>query len=419
MNILFLLPQNVIGGGTLAIYYHAYHLTTLGHNVLILYHSYQKGRDKDIINQFNLKWSQLNEFDFSVHYDIVIATWWETLFEIVLFKADYYFYFIQDDERRFYENKNSHKILYCDFTYNLPGIGIITVAEWLKGQLLVNNCQLNIELSPNGYDSRVFSPLHKFVDNKTLRVLIEGPGKTWFKRIDFCFKAISDIENIEIWFVSRDGYVDSSWKIDRYFENISPAELAEVYRSCDVLLKMSEVESFCLPNLEMMACGGTIITTNFTGHEEYAVNDLNSIIIELGDIQAARVAILKLRDDRAFLKQLRQGAINTAKNMTWLNQTAKFEIALNALIQKYKDFDYSSTKKQIELVGKIKRHQELLLKEKSKLQSDYTDLFFQHHRIEYSIFRWIGRLIYNFPVLGLIIRNFFKYLKIKKQVETL
>ncbi len=412
MKIAFILPQNIIGGGQISVYEHGRRLQSSGHDVVIIYREYVKGRDEIWFPQFGLKHLAWEDIDFkTAHYDIMIATWWETLYDIFLFNANYYFYFTQDDERRFYEDPNSFKIRFCDFTYKLPDIGIITVPKWWKNVLHAEGNK-HIGLAPSGFHEDVFNAAKRKPNpNGKLRVLIEGPGDVWFRRVEDSFKAVEGLEGIEVWFKARGSYVDPAWKYDKIFFNCTTEELADLYAQCDVLLKMSEVEAFCLPNLEMMACGGTIITTNFTGHEEYSVPNVNSIVINIRDTDAARQAIIKLRDDRQLLATLQANAYNTAKEMTWTHQTAKFEKALMELIEIYKGHDYTPTRRLVNALLETKIAVEITDKSLRKLEKDYNNLFKQHHRAEYSILRAVGRFIYGIPVVGTLLRNFFASIK--------
>jgi glycosyltransferase involved in cell wall biosynthesis len=409
MKIAFLLPQNVIGGGALVVYEHARHLKNCGHEVLIIFRQYIPGRDGDFFSSYGLDHIPFDDADAkALQFDVIIATWWETFYDIFVFKANNYFYLTQDDERRFYEDAASFKVKFCDLTYKFPNIGAITISGWWQKQLIAEGNHVT-KVAPNGYDGNLLKADNR-KQNETgkLRVLIEGPGDTWFRRIEDCFKATAGLENIEVWFKSRGNFLDPSWKFDKIFYNVSATEMKEIYSQCDVLLKMSEIEAFCLPNLEMMATGGTIITTDFTGHEEYAVNGVNSIVIGKRDIEAARTALIQLRDDRTLLLRLQQAALQTAQKMTWEKQTPGFEKALMELLDTFKNYDYTAEKRLILKLREIKLALEVTLKAEEKLRTDYDALFEQHHRTEYSVFRYLGRVVYRLPIAGSLLRTLFK-----------
>jgi glycosyltransferase involved in cell wall biosynthesis len=408
MKIAFVLPQNVVGGGQISVYENARRLQTSGHDVVVIFREYKQGRDEVCFPKYGIKHLKWEDIDFNTaFYDVIIATWWEILYDVFLLNATNYFYYVQDDERRFYDDPKSFNIRFCELTYKLPDIGIITPPKWLK-DLLNAEGNNHVEQVLYGYDDKIFTTaIRKPNTGNKLRVLIEGPGHVWFKRIDDSFKALEGLDGVEVWFASRSKHVEPTWKYDKIFYNCSQLELADIYAQCDVLLKMSEVESFCLPNLEMMASGGTIITTNFTGHEEYSRPDVNCFVVPIRDIEAARRAVIKLRDDRALLQKLQTNAYNTAKEITWPIQTIKFEEALYRLIETYKGHDYTHTKQLMNKLLDIKIAIEISEKTKQKTERDYNNLFAQHHRNEYRLFRFIGRLIYRIPVLGNLLRSIF------------
>ena len=375
----------------MAVYHHAAHLQKEGNEIIIIYIENIPGRDKNILQDFFLNSVNFEEAKKkNIVFDVIFATWWETVYDVFHFKSRYYFYFVQDDERRFYEDKESYNLKFCNLTYCNPGLGIITVSGWLQ-KMLWSESNINSKLAPYGYDPAIFNPAKRAQPNKKLRVLVEGPGAVWFKRVDDCFVALNEIEDIEVWFVSRDNFVSPGWKIDKYFVNVRSIELSEIYTSCDVLLKMSEVESFCLPNLEMMASGGTIVTTDFTGHLEYAIDGFNSIVIPIRGVENARLAIIRLRDDRELLAQLQHNALITAAKMTWKQGNKKFELALAELIEEFKDYDYTAIRKTFLQLDDIKLNTNILITTYNKLHTDYKDIFDSHHQNEYRALRLIAR----------------------------
>jgi hypothetical protein len=90
-----------------------------------------------------------------------------------------------------------------------------------------------------------------------------------------------------------------------------------IYSSCDVLLKMSRVEGFFGPPLEMMACGGTAVTTRVTGYDEYIVDGYNALTVEIGDHEGAQKLLKRLIEDRTLLKMLKENGRKTAQKMVW------------------------------------------------------------------------------------------------------
>jgi hypothetical protein len=70
----------------------------------------------------------------SLHFDLVIATWWKTALELPDFSAPRYAYFVQSIESRFYSSDEAPLRQLVDETYRLP-VSCITEATWIQRHL--------------------------------------------------------------------------------------------------------------------------------------------------------------------------------------------------------------------------------------------------------------------------------------------
>ena len=77
-------------------------------------------------------------------------------------------------------------------------------------------------------------------------------------------------------------------------------------------MKLSTVEGFGLPPLEMFHCGGTCIAFDSTGVTDFAEHGRNALIAPFGDFQTAGRLLADLRSDRALLGRLQAGALETS-----------------------------------------------------------------------------------------------------------
>jgi hypothetical protein len=83
--------------------------------------------------------------------------------------------------------------------------------------------------------------------------------------------------------------------------------------SCDVLVDPSLYQAFGRPGLEAMACGTSCVLTPEGGVASYARHDENCLLVAPGDPGAMAKAILRLLDDPALRRRLRDGGRRTAK----------------------------------------------------------------------------------------------------------
>ncbi len=340
MRIAFVLPVNAIAGGIYVSYQQAHYLASQGHQVSILFVSNRNSLKVDHYPGFSLETQFLQTaVDEDREFDVVFATWWETFYEMFSLRSRHFLYFCQSDERRFYPSKMSFEVPFVEKTYCNPKVGIVTEAQWIKSWL-EKDYGARVEYAPNGIDNQIFNSQVKPLESKgnKVRVLIEGSGALPYKRIDLAFRVANRLKEIEVWFVSTDGIVQPHWKHTRSFTAVRQNEMPAIYRSCDILIKLSSVEGFFGPPLEMMACGGTAVVSKVTGYDEYIRSGENALAVDIDDEEGAYQALKSLVEDAALRKRLSQNGIQTAQSMDWKDRSPLFEKAMNRLIEKSQPF---------------------------------------------------------------------------------
>ncbi|MCM2674357.1 N-acetyl-alpha-D-glucosaminyl L-malate synthase BshA [Alkalicoccobacillus plakortidis] len=88
----------------------------------------------------------------------------------------------------------------------------------------------------------------------------------------------------------------------------SQKHLAELLSISDIMLLLSEKESFGLVALEAMACGVPVIGTNIGGIPEVIRDGVTGYLCEVGDVEAVSKKAVQLLDDPVIHKQFRQAA---------------------------------------------------------------------------------------------------------------
>src|SRR5699024_12552539 len=91
----------------------------------------------------------------------------------------------------------------------------------------------------------------------------------------------------------------------------------------DILLLMSEQESFGLVILEAIACEVPSIETNFGGIPEVINHGETSYLVELGDIASAAKYAINLLNDPKKLKEMKQAAYDRSKTQFHANTIVK------------------------------------------------------------------------------------------------
>lgn len=325
MKIGFLLPADILSGGVFVVLEHASRLVPLGHDVRIIFKNTSPSSEDrpSALEGFDLtsvSWDEalLNSFD------VIVASWWETAIDMLSLKSTSYSYFVQSDERRFYGSPESPEASLIELTYSLP-VHFITEAKWIAA-LLREEFNQEASVAPNGVSRDLFYPrVREDRPATTFRVLVEGASWVPYKRVALALQAARAVEGAEIWYVSPDGHVPDELPYDRLFRSVPRNEMPKIYSECDVLLKLSTVEGFFCPPLEMMACGGTVVVSAVTGYDEFVVHEKNGLVVALDDKDGASAALRRLRDDPELLQRLRSDGLATAEAMSWEPSTAIFE----------------------------------------------------------------------------------------------
>jgi len=259
------------------------------------------------------------------HYDIAVATWWETTFTLFELSADRYAYFVQSLEDRFYRHDEAEQ-LGAGLTLDLP-VAFITEARWIADTLAGLRPDAPCYLVRNGIDKDVFGPLEQAPINaaQPLRVLVEGAPNAWFKHVhDAIHAAAAMREPHHVTVVCGDHEALGEVVADEIVGPLSHREMADLYERSDVVLKLSSVEGMFGPPLEGFHRGATCVVTPVTGHEEYVEHGWNGLLADWGDLRGTARQLDLLARDRELLHFLRTNALETARAWPSWQQSSQF-----------------------------------------------------------------------------------------------
>jgi glycosyltransferase involved in cell wall biosynthesis len=332
LKLLFLLGSTDISGGTYVILQHVLEAESRGDEVTIVAMfepTSESTRWHPAYEQ--LRVANLSEVANEV-FDVAIATWWRTVYELDRVRATHLAYFVQSVESRFYEPTDSAVRELADATYDLP-LAVITETPWIQWFLAVEHARPSI-LVPNGVEKSLYTPIGPVIsprDDQGLRVLIEGPLGVPMKNVERTIELVGEAHPATTWLLTSSD-VDEVEGVDRVFSRVPITTVPAIYRSCDVLVKLSLVEGMFGPPLEMFHCGGTTVCWDVTGHEDYVINDVNGLVIETGNETGTVAAIEYLRDQPLELRRLQRGALETAARWpSWVESSRKFRDALEVI----------------------------------------------------------------------------------------
>jgi glycosyltransferase involved in cell wall biosynthesis len=236
---------------------------------------------------------------------------------------------------------------------------IFVCSEWAKGVVL-NNIKFspdNIHVIPLGVDMSIFEP-HASNNNTTK---FFNCGKWEIRKghdvlVDWFNDAFTKDDNVELYMMCSNPFLtereEQEWinlykksklgsKIVIIPRQQTQLEVYNIMKNMDVGIFPSRAEGWNLELLEIMSCGKTVITTNYSAHTEFC-NNKNSFLIDVPEIEKAfdgkwfhgqghwaklnnsckDQAIAYMRQSHYSKKSLNQESINTAKKFTW-NHTAR------------------------------------------------------------------------------------------------
>lgn len=325
-NIAFVLPSIKTSGGVLVALKHGCMLQDAGYDVSFLPTKSKEqwieydGHAFPVLTRITER-KFIDDCPFRGWFDVLVATLWDTLdFALRYPKVKEIFYLVQMYEIDFYKFESPGRYWAASTYHKVPRVNYLTISQWCK-DWLDEEFGVRARYIPNGLDTKRFYPCERDWNSEKIRVLIEGDCKSDYKNVDESFDITNglDPEKYEIWYMNYTGASKSFYRIDNNLGYVPQDEIANVYRSCHILLKSSDHESFSYPPLEMMATGGIVIARKNEGNAEYLEDGENCLIYPSDNPLAARDLIQRVVNDEQLREILIENGKATAQKRDWEN----------------------------------------------------------------------------------------------------
>ncbi len=321
-NIMFALPSLKTSGGVMVLLKHAAFLQEVGYDVTLLntdddfrWREFD-GRQLPVLNR-EARNHRIEDTPLEGSIDHGIATLWDTLrFFYGYSNVARITYLVQGYETDFFAPADPRRPA-AEATYCQNDIAYATVSRWCQ-RWLKDRYGHVARYAPNGLDTSVFYPTERDFSGK-IRILIEGDCESIPKNVDESFAITNrlDPERFEVWYMSYEGTSKAFYRIDENLGAVPHEEVADVYRSCHILVKSSIFESFSYPPLEMMSTGGFVVALLNDGNSEYLENEENCLTYERYDIEGALKAIQRICDELELRRTLYENGLETARSRDW------------------------------------------------------------------------------------------------------
>ncbi|GAV26146.1 glycosyltransferase group 1 family protein [Carboxydothermus islandicus] len=330
LKIVYVMTHVGITGGAKIIFEHANRLTELGHDVTIISH-YPKPNWYII----NAKYRQI---PFGISFseaipdcDVIVATYWDHIDECVEAGIAPVVYFEQGDFHLYeFENLDEQLKGFLSKVYKLPNHVITVSDQTAKHIKKVYNRDSNV--FHNAIDPKVFNHNgRKYINDKPYILMVGSEIR--FKGINEIIKAYKILQeegyNLDLIWITPTAPQNHYPEVSKIFISPDQNSIAELYRGALCYVSGSYYESFPLPPLEAMACGCPVISTANIGVLEYAKDDYNSLLVEIGDFRKIAEKIKLLSLNNKLREKLITNGLKTANLFNWgkiINELSKFYI---------------------------------------------------------------------------------------------
>jgi glycosyltransferase involved in cell wall biosynthesis len=229
-----------------------------------------------------------------------------------------------------------------DAIYHLPTLKLAVSPHLVE--LVTERTGQRVHWIPQPFDPELFSPPRQEPPPRTrLRVLVSGLWRLDIKGVDWGMRALRPLAEegwLELVRLAQETSAEelALWPEAEVHTQVSPAAVPELLRSVDVYLGLSdEVEGFGLPGLEAMGCARPCVLTDNGATRALDPGRGASLRIPIGDGEALRGAVRRLRDDIALRRALgaagRQLAVTFTETRTATALVDALEGALRSRTQ--------------------------------------------------------------------------------------
>lgn len=264
-----------------------------------------------------------NYKDKLVDLDVCIATAVQTVHTVCdKMEAKKKAYYIQDYENWYVTDE------YVEKTFG-AGLENIVISTWLKN-IVDKKAKSPSVLIQNPIDTSVYVPRVSMSHRAQHTVgLLYNEGV--HKGVKNAFEVLKRVKKI---------YPDLTVKMFgqfpkpslpewvEYIRGASQAETVDIYNWCQVFLCSTIKEGYGLTGIEAMACGACLVSTDYDGAKEYAVDGYNALLSPVGDIQAQVDNVVRLFEDMDLRNKISQNGIKSADKYSWDEAMRKFNEAI-------------------------------------------------------------------------------------------
>ncbi|OVE79625.1 hypothetical protein BVY02_02680 [bacterium J17] len=319
VEVVFVLPSVILGGGTLSVLQHVNELLLRGVEARVITLQESSVPEYPLLAPpiavsceqfFNLKWTNQK----------VVATFWLTAYLLRgllnRFPELQGYYYVQDYEPWFYSlPENFHSVKEAEGSYHL-GLKTVAKTDFLRAK--VKELQgVDVSVITPGLSRSIFYPGVQQQQQSRPRVSayyrLRTPRRGARESLEVLKLVKRRLPEAKIVLFGENA--ELSEEDSALFETagrLVPEKVAELYRNSDVVLDMSHWHGFGRMGIEAMAAGAVPVLTKSGGVNQYAQDGVNCSLVEVGDVDAAVDRVVELLVNRPMRLEMRKAALKQA-----------------------------------------------------------------------------------------------------------
>lgn len=254
-------------------------------------------------------------------YDCFIVTSYETVEPIYkLVGSQDNCYFIQDFET-WYSTEDKVKN-----TFGLSFKNIV-ISSWLKK--IVDSCSENkAALIPNPLDLEIYKCI--IPSDKRYKYSVGFLYNSYeHKGCKYSFEVVKRLkkkyQDLKVYVFGNPERPSEYPDWIEYTQNASADRTVEIYNKCSVFVCSTIEEGYGLTGLEAMACGAALVTSEYSGAKEYAVDGYNCKMSPVRNVDQMVDNVVSLFEDVYERKTLVNNGLEFVKKFDWNIALEKFK----------------------------------------------------------------------------------------------
>jgi len=245
--------------------------------------------------------------------DIAFCTWWPSAYLLLRFnQTNRKYYFVQDFEPAFYEAGSRYAL--AESTYRFGYYGVVNtpgVLRAIRGRYGMKGASF-----VPAVDSRYYYPSQRTAPDSRPRIFFYCRPRSRRNAFELGLLTILELldrfsEGVEI-VTAGEAWDEADYGLKGRITNLgllsTPAEVGDLYRTCQIgfVYMLSKHPSY--QPLEFMACGMTVVS-NRNEDNYWLLRDRHNCLLAEPSPTAMADAISELISDRELLERLRQAGL--------------------------------------------------------------------------------------------------------------